>query len=210
MKRLSLFSSAALVALLAVAPARAGLVAWSYNGARTPVSIPADSPGTGGVFLTDEPMKSAVGSSDIVLTNIHVLSSASADAPDMLMTGGQYTLQLTITDTASGKTGILTWNGKLSGSFSASSANLTNAILSPVVQMLTLGSNVYTVTVGPYSPPGPPTASNVGSIAAHVDISGSTVQGNSPEPSTMVLSGLGLSLLGGMAWRRRRSALRLA
>ena len=41
---------------------------------------------------------------------------------------------------------------------------------SPTVQALTLGGNKYTVTIGPYSPAGPPSASNAGSIAAHVDV----------------------------------------
>src|SRR5438874_2243976 len=102
MKRLSLFTSAAIVALLAVAPARADLVSWSYDWQRAPVSIAADTP------------------------------------------------------------------------------------------------------------PGPPTASNAGSIAAHVEITAPTTNGDSPEPASLVLAGLGLLLSGGAAWRRRRLALRLA
>jgi hypothetical protein len=209
MKRLLLFTSAAVAALLAVAPARADLVSWTYDAQRVPVLIPADGGGTGGVGLSNEPSKSAVGSSDIVLTNVKVFSTAPSDTPDQFSSGGGYTLSLKLTDTASGLFGTLVWNGKLSGTFSANSSNLKNTFLSPVTQMLTLGANTYTVTIGPYSPPGPPTASNLGSIGAHVEVSGTGTQGNSPEPTTLVLAGLGLSVLGGTAWRRRLG-LRLA
>src|SRR5262245_12057554 len=74
MKRLLLFTSATLAALLAVAPARADLVDWTYDAQRVPVLIPADGGGTGGVGLSNEPSKAAVGSSDIVLTNVKVFS----------------------------------------------------------------------------------------------------------------------------------------
>jgi hypothetical protein len=214
MKRLFLFTSAAIAALLAVAPARADLVAWSYDWQRAPVSIPADMPGTGGISLTNEPKKDAVGSSDVVATNLRVFSSAPSSSPDMLNTSGAYVLTLTLFDKASNTSGVLEWDGKLSGWFSASAANVKNAFVNlgahPLTQTLTLGGNVYTVTIGPYSPPGPPTASNAGSIAAHVEITSTVPADNSPEPASLVLAGLGVLLGGGVAWRRRRLALRLA
>ena len=72
---------------------------------------------------------------------------------------------------------------------------------------LPLGDNNYTVTIRSYSPPGPPSASNYGSIAAHVDVTTLTPgQFNTPEPSTMVLSCLGLSFFGAASWRKRRQA----
>jgi hypothetical protein len=46
---------------------------------------------------------------------------------------------------------------------------------------------------------------NLGSISAHVNVS-SVTPASVPEPSTMLLSGLGLSFLGGAAWRKRRQA----
>jgi hypothetical protein len=204
MKRLLHFSALALAGLfLAGTTARAGNIDWQYNWDRTPAAVLADAPGTGGVSFTNEPTKNATNSSDVVASNLKVFSSATPDTPDKLSTNGGYTLTLTLTDVASGKSGVLTWNGKLTGTFSASSSNIANAFLSPLTQFLSLGNNTYTVTIGPYSPPGPPTASNSGSIAAHVEVSTSVVT-KTPEPTSMLLCLLGASFVGANSWRKRR------
>src|SRR5207237_7104607 len=124
----------AVALLLAAGPARAGLVEWSYDWQRAPVSIPADPPGTGGVSLTNETKKDAAGASDIVATNLRVFSSAPSDTPDVFSVNGGYPLTLTLTDKASGESGVLSWDGKLTGSFSSSSSNIKNAFLSPETQ----------------------------------------------------------------------------
>jgi hypothetical protein len=218
MKRSTLlFTSAVALVLSLGGSLRADFIAWTYSWSRDPISVAADSPGTGGVSLTQEATpKNAVGSSDIVATNLRIFSSATADNPDKLNVGGSYTLSLTLTDSASGQAGTLTFTGKLSGTFSAANSNITNVFNSPTTQMIVLGGNNYSVTIGPYSPPGPPSASNAGSIAAHVDVVAGTGGGGTggggggiqdvPEPSTMLLAGLGLSLVGGVAWRKRRLA----
>ncbi len=211
MKRFtSLYAPAVALLFLAGASARADLIPWTYNWDRSPVAIPADAPGTGGVSLTNEPTKSATGNSDVVATNLKVFSSATATQPDQLVTGGQYTLTLTLTDVQSGQSATLSWNGKLSGTFSKDSSNLTNSFdpNSALTRVVTLGNNTYTVTMGAYSPPGPPSASNAGSIGAHVDVTPGIITGEvTPEPSTLLLSGLGLSFLGAAGWRKRRQAL---
>jgi hypothetical protein len=61
---------------------------------------------------------------------------------------------------------------------------------------------MYTVTIGPFAPPGPPTATNTGSISALANVTVSDV----PEPSTFVLSGVCLSVFGAGWWLRRRRA----
>jgi hypothetical protein len=187
------------------------LAPWTYSVSRDPNLMPggivaSDAPGTGGVSFTQELTKSASGSSDVVLSNLRVFSSATADHPETLVSGGNWGLTLTLTDTTSGQTGNVTFTGKLGGKFSAAESNVTTSFTSAVTQFLTLGSFLYTVTVGPYSPPGPPSATNAGSIAAHVDVTpaGVGVQ-QVPEPSAMVLSFLGVSFLAA-SWRKRRLA----
>ena len=66
------------------------------------------------------------------------------------------------------------------------------------------------VTLTNYTPPGPPNASNAGSISAHVTVTpgnGHTSGGGTPEPSTLVLSCLGLGFAGLASWRKRRRSL---
>jgi hypothetical protein len=224
MKRfLHLFASTA-VLLLAGASVRADMIPWTYSWQRDPVSIAADGGGTGGVSLTSEALpKNAAGNSDIVATNLRAFSSATADMPDKFQTNGAYVLSLTLTDSTSGNSGTLTFAGKLSGTFSVGNANITSVFNSPTEQKVTLGNNVYDVTIGPYSPPGPPSASNAGSIAAHVDVTPVSTTGggggggggggtgggvsDAPEPSSIVLSCLGLTFVGGAAGRKRLLAL---
>ncbi len=220
MKRfLSLIASTAVLLLAGASSVRAESIPWTYSWQRDPVSIAADGVGTGGVSLTSEAQpKSAAGNSDIVATNLRIFSSATADNPDKLVTNGAFSLALTLTDNTSGNSGTLTFTGKLSGTFSAGSSNLTTVFNSPIKQTLTEGNTLFTVTIGPYSPPGPPSASNAGSIAAHVDVAainggGGTGGGTGvgvndvPEPSSIILSCLGVTFLGGAAGRKRLLAL---
>jgi hypothetical protein len=204
MKRsLHVFAATVAVLLFAGADARAAFINWSYNWDRAAPSLVADSGGTGGVAFTNEPMKNATGSSDIVATNLRVFSSATSSKPDMLTKGGAYTLSLTLTDQTSGKSGTVSFMGKLTGFFTANNSNLTNTFIGPLTKVLALGKNTYTITLTSFSPPGPPSASNAGSIAAHVDVNSLRTQ-QVPEPSTMLLSFLGVSFLGAASWRKRR------
>jgi hypothetical protein len=195
--------------LVAATQVRAANIDWSYNWSRTP---PAILVGTGGISFTDQPLTPAANSSDIVATNLKVFSSADPGAPDQIGSAGKYSLTLTITDTASGKSGSLTWDGQLNGSFSVSSSNVSSTSLSLVNNsqggtnwFLKLGNNVFTISNFVYSPPGDPQDPHTGSIGAHVDVSpGSGPTVNSPEPATLLLSFVGLSVFGGVAWRRRR------
>src|SRR5436190_14856895 len=85
----------ALAALLTTTDcARADLIHWSYNWSRFPGEILPDNPATGGkITLTDESLKSAVGDSDIVATNIRTSSTAPDGTPDHY-TNKAYTLSL--------------------------------------------------------------------------------------------------------------------
>jgi hypothetical protein len=185
-----------------------GPIAWTYNFTPSVNSVAADPPGSGGVSFTNEPTKSAINNSDVVVTNLRDFSTATTANPDKFSTNGAYSVTLVLTDSASGEHATLTFTGKLGGTFSANNSNITNTWTSQMPPPLTLGNNVYTVTVGSYTPPGPPSASNAGSISAHVSVAPATGPPpvGLPEPSALVLSFVGLSLAGAAGWRQRRRA----
>ena len=203
------FLSAPLAALLLAGGARAEFIAWSYNWTPTVSAVPADSPGTGKVLLTNEPAGAAVNSSDIVASDIRTVSSAPYNNPDHF-TNTPYGLTLTLTDKASHDSGTVTFTGVFNGTLTALSSNITNTFTGPRVQVLQLGGNVYTISMGTYSPPPPPGAVNAGAISAYAQVtvqSGTTGVLQLPEPSALALAGLGLSLGGGAFWRRKRYGL---
>jgi hypothetical protein len=194
---------------------RADFVSWSYNFTPSSLAIPADSPGTGGLTLTNEPTKQADGTSDVVVTNIRAFSSAPRNHPDTF-THANFSFSLVLTDLASHQSATTSFSGFFSGSISQTSSNVQATYTAPLTRTLSLGGHTYTVNLGNYSPPGPPDASNAGSISAHVAVDeftppppttgggGGPPTNDAPEPSTLLLSALGLSSLGLAGWRKWR------
>jgi PEP-CTERM motif len=209
MKRSSLtvIGSVLALTLMSGTQVRADFISWSYDWHRNPIAVSADPGGTGGISLTNEPLNHAVGNSDVVATNLRTFSDATPSHPDTF-TNKMYSLILTLTDTASHKSGKLIFTGEFNGTLTANSADITNTWLSQATQTITLGKNIYTVSLNPFSPPGPPSATNAGGISTHVTVAADPSGGppHAPEPSTLALSGLGLSFLGLASWRRWRKA----
>jgi len=219
MKRL--FTASALALVLALASggaAQAALlppefISWNYNFAPGAPAVFADGDPTtvGSVSFTNEQGGNATGNSDIVATNLRVGSSANTSTPDRLDINGAYSLTLNLASNQAGHlySGTLTFTGKLGGTFSAESANITNSFDSNSLQVLTLGNYIFTVSLPYFTPPGPPDQENAGSISAHVQVSG-TSPNQVPEPSSIVLSALGVCFLGCRAALRRRKAVQQA
>ena len=216
MKRsLLIFASAVGLLCLAGQQASAGpnpppQVAWSYNFTPSQSFVSADNPGTGTVTFTNEPTKGATNSSDVVVTNLRVSSTAPATSPDMLNTNGAWKIGLVLSDSASGTSSQTLWfTGKLGGNFSSANSNVTNGFTgTQSYTWIASNGNQYVVTLTGYTPPGPPSASNAGSISAHVAVTpGVSTSGHTPEPSTLVLSCLGLAFGGLTTWRKRRRSL---
>jgi hypothetical protein len=189
--------------LLGSVPARADLINWSFSWDR---SVPAVLAGTGGVSLTGETITSAVGDSDVVASNLRVFSTAPPKSPDTFgPNDGHYAVTITLTDAATGTSGSLTFTGQLQGTFSSDSAGVSNTFTGLTTQKITLGNTLFTVTMTGYTAPGPPTATKAGSIGAFVHVE--SAQGEEqhlPEPSTMLLAGLGAGVAGLAGWRKRR------
>jgi hypothetical protein len=168
--------------------------------------VQADGNPNGNVTFTNEPTKNAVGSSDIVATNLRVISSATASAPDTITgSNGNYTLSLQLSVDNLPTPAPLVFSGKLGGSFSAENANVTNSFTDLGPKVVDIGTYRFTVSLTSYTPPGPQDQANAGSISAHVTVE-NIVPNSIPEPSTIVLSGMGLTFLGGAALRRFRKA----
>jgi hypothetical protein len=178
---------------------------WTYNFTPGAPALPVDGGGSSYVGFTNEPTKAAVGNSDVVATNLRVFSAATASVPDTLSASGDYSLTMVLSTVDNGTpySASLTFTGELDGTFSAESANIKNTFGPNSTQTVQLGSYIFTVSLVAYTPPGPPDQVNAGSLAAHVEV---TLAEETPEPSTMLLSALGLSCLGGAAWRKRRQA----
>jgi hypothetical protein len=202
----TLLPSIIVLTLLGTGRARADFVPWTYNWEPSALSVSA---GTGGLSLTDEPINHAAGSSDVVVTNIRSFSSASRTLPDVF-NHANFSFTLTLEDDLSKQTATLKFGGFFRGKISVNSANVQVTYTGPLTQKVVLGGHAYTVDLGNFAPPGPPAASNAGSISAHVGVDETTSTGGgggshqAPEPSTLVLSALGLSSLGLAGWRRLR------
>jgi hypothetical protein len=189
-------------------------VGWTYNFTPSQ-SFLSGSPG-GTVSFTNESQKTATNSSNVVVTNLRVTSTASPTSPDVLnSSNGSWQVSLKLTDNASGNSDTMNFTGKLTGTFSQSNANIGNAFTGTQSYTWTApgSGNIYKVSLVGYTPPGPPTDANAGSIAAYVQVTpgsnggGHTGGGGTPEPSTMVLSCLGLGFAGLASWRKRRRSL---
>jgi hypothetical protein len=184
-------------------------VTWNYNFSPGAPAVYAHNNPSAGVTFTNEPTKSATGSSDVVVSNLRVFSAAMATSPDKLMgSEGHYSFKLVLSTLDSHSvlhTGTVTFTGTLTGSFSSQSANVANVFGPNSSQTLSLNGYNFQVQLIAYTPPGPPDQSNAGSISAHVTVTNTRPVGM-PEPTSLMLSGLGVSFLGGAAWRRRRKA----
>ena len=197
--------------LWAGASARADLIQWGYNWEPSATKIAADGGGTGHLGITDETGKTAAGSSNTVITNIRAFSTASSTAPDVF-NHANFSFGLSLKDLASSATGTVTFSGFFSGTLTANSANIKANFTSPTTETLSLGGNTYTVTLGTYSPPGPPGAVNAGSLNATVAVtpgnSGGGHTSSTPEPSTLVLISFAFPCLALANRRRRRNRVR--
>jgi hypothetical protein len=200
MKRLSARLLATLVVSLAAAAssARADFMNWGYSTTATP---PVISSGTGTVQMTGITKGTAADS--IPLLGLQDSSAATSGSPDVYHS--TYSLALTFTDNTTHDSGTLTLTGLLQGKLTATTSSVTNTVTGPT--SLTLDGHVYTVSIPSLllTVPGTPQQT----LNATVTVSNASGGGTqTPEPTSLLLGGLGLTCAGlGCWWKRlRRSA----
>jgi hypothetical protein len=219
MKRLSARLLATVVALLVVTAshARADFLDWGFHWSISASHgiIPS---GTGSVAVAVAP--DGTGGSIIPAANVTTTSAATSASPDVYK--APYTLTLTLTDNPSHTSGSLTFAGLISGNLTATSSTLTNTFqnsaANPLTQSVTLGGHVYSVTIDPTIANLPiPGSASPALLDAIVKVTNAGTGGGTgsggggghgtPEPTSLVLGGLGFSFFGvGCWWKRKRQA----
>jgi PEP-CTERM motif len=230
MKRLSarLLTTAVALLIVTASHARADLLDWGYHWSISPNNgiIQGTNPSTlngastGSVAIAvaqngTDPLTLQT-SSTIPAATVTTTSSTTSASPDSYKSS--YNLTLTLTD-PSQASGTVTFAGLISGSLTATSSSLTNTFqntaTNPLTQSITLGGHVYQVTIDPTVANLPiPGSSTPTLLDAIVKVSNSPPGGGggqTPEPASLVLGGLGFSLLGvGSCWKRNRQPARSA
>jgi len=206
MKRLFVPVFALLVCLAALGSEAIAGILWTADWTPGTNAVISDS-GKNQITFKNEAPYTVEGNSDITATRLEV--APVVDDFDTF-TGQNYSLKLKLTDKASGKSEDFSFSGSLTGTISfkdgAGSSNVDNTFNDPVTVTKVIGANEYTVTIGPYTPP-PAPGGNPSAISAHVDVTpynGEEPPNETPEPTSLVLAGLGIAGLGARAWKKRK------
>jgi hypothetical protein len=204
-------AAAVVVSLFAGAHARADFIPWSYSSTlNSPVASDqglASGVNTTGVATVQHTSGSQNGASVAFLQPY--------GSPSATFTNAALNVTFNLIDDNSGKSIALPFTGFFNGSLMNGGTNLKFNVGNPSAKTFNLGSNEYTVAFGLYSPPSPGQGGTVGVNVVVVPQGSTPPPGGppvteAPEPTSMVLAGLGLSALGLRSWLRRRFAPRRA
>jgi hypothetical protein len=210
-KRLSVLALLAASVLLGGARHARAESIWSYSWSASPGVVTSDD-GSGQVTLlpgAGGPITGSVTSGPgILAATLDAVGPASGTAQ---FSNVGFGLTMHLTDAASNTSGDLTFHGAFFGTLFGTPGLLGDGLAPtykfPATQSVTLGDNLYSVSLGPYAPPLP---GKPGSIGANVVVTGSGQSpppvNNVPEPASLLLAVFGGSAVGLRAWWRRRVA----
>jgi hypothetical protein len=174
--------------------AHAEIIHYTYSWTASPFVLEADHHGTGGVAFTNQRPRYVVNSQPILATYLVSFSSADSQHPDHIK-NKKVQLTLRLTDDQTHASGNMNFTGLVNGWFTGSQVHLTLSFLGPLKRKLHLGHHNYVVSLPPRI--------NVNSVFP-LAIQAKMVATHNPEPSSLVLGGLGLAGAGFAAWRRSR------
>lgn len=207
-----------IVGLLMEGAARADYMDWSYHWSISPSPVLSSGTGTVSQALGWP----GNGATRILAAAVTTSSDASASKPDYY--NKTFRLTLHLMDRATHQSGSLTFIGYIRGTLTATSAHLLEMFRTPT-EYLRLGKHIYSVELPHYvrlMPPGslvvptyyalvrvwnvaPPPKVPPRMMAASVmmaSIASVPASASTPEPSSLVLGGLGAVLLACSAlWR---------
>jgi hypothetical protein len=199
---------AAALGLAMCGTATAGPVTYSYDW--TPSNLFVSGDGSHNLIdFSNQGGTTVTGPTDGAATNISV-DNGTSDT----FTNVGYTLKVKLTDGAN--SGSLIFNGLLNGAVNSGvPTGFSNSFTPPTSQSLDLGSDHFVVSMNGFVPPNP-FGGKPGGIGFHIDVNGGNgtppppppppPTNDTPEPSTILLSLLGIGGLGVKAWRKRQLA----
>jgi hypothetical protein len=207
--------------LFCATSAWAGPVKWSYDWTVGPSLIPSDVFGKGSLQVADDPSGThdKQGSQDTLVASLFTAIDLNLSDSEKVFFDHSPTISmmLSLQDSAAAAASkpnastTLTFTGHFTGFFTKNDASAVGFSFdqksSGPVQ---LGDNTYIVSFtqpNAYVAPDFPGSTTAGAITAHVDVSEGGGEppppaSDTPEPSTLVLAGLGLSCATLVLWRR--------
>jgi hypothetical protein len=215
--------------LLVSSTAEAGPV-WSVSS-QSPLSFFVSDTGRTLLPMTGLTSTSTTLGATVQVDHIGVTTRAPDSRPDHF-THQNYRVGIVLRDLSNHLSQTLWFAGYIDGTVSKSHTALVNHFYSPsTMSNIHLGSDVFTVSIGPFANPGPggnplgaldvhvaeviaqpkPSASAAPMLGAAALRVSAAVVSETAEPSSILLAGAGASLVGLFVWLRcRRTALPFA
>jgi hypothetical protein len=211
MKRFAAIFGTALLVLPATAAGqvRADYLNWTYSSTLNVAGVSVDAGSNGGasVTLTDV-AKAGTGSIPVIAYETQTSSTTPID-----FNNSTYNLALKITD-GNNASGTLNFTGSLNGALTATTSSVVASFAPVTSNSITFDGHTYTVSIPSLTLAAPTSPQQ--DIMASVSVANASGGGGpppppppppphgTPEPTSLLLAGLGLSWLGAERWWKRR------